>query len=308
MTFPLGNLSQRLANRNTVGYLVGFIVGLGLLLVLLLQSQFDLLLLFGGEGALLLLLLSGVVMRFLSGFGVMLTYAYICSIVLRFMAEQVKGSRERMNVLKLALIIPVLVVLVYAVYVFVNACFYLQSLTLIENLTAVYGIWSLMLIVYIIPIVREEYDPRTRRNTADNLHERLGNWKHALWKGYQLHVWKDYGRVYSEEFGRYQQKMTEIRVILSGILLLPTAFVLMIFPPIGILAIMLWLRIFSLDYKPLTRCERFLLVSTLAMVLLITTYLFLAVDISESLVYFDASYSIGVFFSIALLGVVVWQA
>ncbi|MFQ5833461.1 MAG: hypothetical protein ACE5H4_12210 [Candidatus Thorarchaeota archaeon] len=308
MTLPLDDLSRRFADRSTIGYLMGFFLGLVLLLVLLFQNQFDFLLLFGGEGALLLLSVSGVVMRFLSGFGVMLTYAYICSIVLRNVTEQVKGSRKRMRLLKLALIIPSLVVLIYAVYAFVNAYFYSQSLTLIENLTAVYGIWSLILLVYIIPIVREEYSPQVHGNSVDSLDEKLGNWKHALWKGYQLHVWKDYGRVYSEEFKRYQQRMTEIRAILSGILLLPTAFVLMILPPIGILAIMLWFRVFSMDNRPLTRGERFLLVFILATALLVATYLFLAMDISETLVYFNASYSIGVFFSIALFGVVVWQA
>jgi hypothetical protein len=165
-----------------------------------------------------------------------------------------------------------------------------------------------MLLIYIIPVVREEYNPQPQRGMVDSLDEKMGNWKHALWKGYQLHVWKDYGRVYSEEFERYQQKMTEVRAILSGILLLPTALALMIFPPTGILAIVLWLRVFSIDNKPLTRSERFLLVFTLAMALLVTTYLFVAVDISEALVYFDASYSIGVFFSIALFVVVIWQA
>ncbi len=58
----------------------------------------------------------------------------------------------------------------------------------------------------------------------------------------------------------------------------------------------------------MTRGERFLLVFILATALLVATYLFLAMDISETLVYFNASYSIGVFFSIALFGVVVWQA
>ncbi|MHA2601680.1 MAG: hypothetical protein AM324_006075 [Candidatus Thorarchaeota archaeon SMTZ1-83] len=307
MTSPIGRFSQCLANRSTIVYLMGFSLGLILFLALLFQSQFDVQILFGGKGALLLLSLSGAVMRFLSGFGVMLTYAYICSIVLRGAAEQVKGSITRIRLLKIALTIPILFVLVYALYAFVNVYFYSRSLTLIENLTAVYGIWSLMLLVYIIPIAREEYNPQPVGSTIDNLDERLKGWKHALWRGYQLHVWKDYGRVYSEEFERYQQKMSEIRAILSGILLLPTASVLMILPPAGILAIMLWLRIFSLDYRPLARYEKLLLVSILVVVLLITTLLFLAMDISESIVYFGTSYSIGVFSSIALFGFVVWQ-
>lgn len=89
-----------------MGYLKGFFLGLVLFLALLFQSQFDVLILFSDEWIILLLSLAGVMMRFLSRFGVMLTYSCICSIILRNVTEQAKGSRKRMRLLKIGMVAP----------------------------------------------------------------------------------------------------------------------------------------------------------------------------------------------------------
>lgn len=307
MTPSIRHLSKKIAD-SSAGYIMAIFVGGVILLVMLFINSFSFQTLYMSETAMLLLSISGVVMKFLSGLGVMLTYASVCALVFRLLTDQVKGSRKRFSALKTVLILPILAILTYAIYTLVKALVYSQNLTLIENLTAVYGIWSLMLLVYIIPIALGKYDPKLGKGTMEGVGERLGGLKHSIWRGYQSYIWRDYGRVYSVEFERYRERMADLRAVLSGFLLWPIALILILFPPLGILSVMLWFRIFSLDYKPFSGFERVLLTAIVVVVLFVTTYLFLASDLATLQVYFDFSYAIGMFFSIALLGIVIWQS
>jgi hypothetical protein len=287
---------------------MAFAVGVVLFLIMLFYNDFNLQTYYVNEAVMWLLSISGAVMKFLSGFGVMLTYASIAAFMFHAFAEQVKGNRKRLTVLKGVLILPVFAILTYAIYTLVNALVFSQSLTIIENLTAIYGVWSLMLVVYIAPIALEDYNPRIQKGTLSEVGERVGDMKYSVWRGYQSYIWRDYGKVYSVEFQNYRERMDEVRAILSAVLLWPIALLLMIFPPLGILSVMLWFRIFSINYKPLSGFERGSLISMVTVVLLITTYLFIAGGIADLIIYFDISYAIGMFFSIALLGIVIWQS
>ncbi|MFW9911747.1 MAG: hypothetical protein ACFFEU_04715 [Candidatus Thorarchaeota archaeon] len=307
MSTLIRKISKDLANHYR-GYFIAFSVGMIILLIMLFFGGFDLRTLYTTEPAFWLLSVSGVVMKFLSGFGVMLTYASVCSLLFRVLAIQVKGNRKRFTVLKTMLMLPILAVLIYAIYTFVRSILFSQSLTFLENLAAVYGIWSLMLFVYVIPLSLGVYNPKTGESTFERVGRRIGDLRFSLWRGYQSYVWRDYGRVYSAEFERYRETMTEIRAILSVFLLWPMALILMLFPPLGLLSMMLWFRIFSLNYKPFLRLEKILLTVIVLVVFFSTTYLFLFTDLTSLLIYFDLSYAMGTFLSIALLGIVIWQS
>ncbi|MFX0107322.1 MAG: hypothetical protein ACFE7R_03495 [Candidatus Hodarchaeota archaeon] len=307
MVLSINHLSKKIADSYK-GYILGFVVGIVLFLIMLSRSNFSIQTMYMNEFAIWFLSISGVVMKFLSGLGVMLTYASVCAFVFRSSASQVKGSRKRLKVLKAVLIIPILAILAYALYTLVRALTYSQNLTLIENLTAIYGVWSLMFLVYIVPIVLGEYNPKLPMGTLEGVAERASSLKHSIWKGYQSYVWRDYGKVYSAEFERYHERMSKIRAVLSGFLLWPIAMVLMLFPPLGIVSVVLWFRIFSLDYKPFSDLERLLLMGIVTVVLLVTTYLFLAIGFPSLMIYFDLSYAIGIFFSLVLLGIVILRS
>ncbi|MHA1951053.1 MAG: hypothetical protein ACXAAO_01810 [Candidatus Thorarchaeota archaeon] len=304
MSTSVRSFSRWLANGYT-GYIIAFFVGVGLFLIMLFINAFNIQTLYISETALFLLSVSGIVMKFLSGLGVMLTYASVCSIVFRLLAEQVRGNRRRLASLKLILVLPILAILGYAIYTLLNALVYSQILSLFENLAAVYGIWSLMIIVYLVPVVQGKYNPTTEKGTIEKVGEKV---KHSIWSGYQAYIWRDYGKVQSAEFDRYHGRLVLIRAILSAVLLLPIALVLMLFPPLGLLSVMLWFRIISLNYKPFSKLERFLLSTIVVVVLCITTYLFLAIGFPSLQVYLDFSYGIGIFFSVALLAIVIWQS
>ncbi|MFW9886800.1 MAG: hypothetical protein ACFFER_01375 [Candidatus Thorarchaeota archaeon] len=307
MSTVIREISKDLANHCR-GYFVAFSVGMTIFLIMLFFSGFDLLTLYMSEPAVWLLSVSGVVMKFLSGFGVMLTYASVCSLLFRVLAIQVKGNRKRFTVLKTLLMLPILAVLIYAIYTFMKSILFSQGLTFLENLAVVYGMWSLMLFVYAIPLSLGVYNPKTGESTFERVDRKIGDLRFSLWKGYQSYVWRDYGRVYSAEFERYRETMTEIRAILSVFLLWPMALILMLFPPLGLLSMMLCFRIFSLNYKPFSRLEKILLTVIVLVVFFSTTYLFLFIDLTSLLIYFDLSYALGTFLSIVLLGIVIWQS
>jgi hypothetical protein len=301
------SLGRRLADDNS-GYVLSLAVGIIALLIMLLVNEFSFQTLYTSETVTQLLILTGVVMRFLSGFGIMLTYASLCVFVFRKLSDQVKGSKKRLTVLKIVFLLPIIAILVYAASKLTNTLVYSQQLSLIELVIAVYGVWSLMLMVYGIPVALGRYNPNARKGMLEKIGERVDRLKHSLWSGYQSYIWQEYGKVYSVEFERYRKRLTEIRAILSAILLLPIALVLMLLPPLGILSIALWFRGFSLDYKPFSRLERTLLMSVVIVVALVTTYLFLVIEIAGFVIYFDFSYAIGIFLSIALLGFVIWKS
>ncbi len=307
MSPSISDLSKRLADSNMY-YAITFFVGIVILLVMLLMNGLDLQAMYMNETTTHLLSISGVVMKFLSGFGVMLTYASVCTFVFRRLSDSVKGNRRRLTILKAILILPVLVILVYATYTLANSLLYSQNLSFIENLTALYGMWSLMVLVYIIPVALGRYKPKTGKGTLESVGERISELRYSIWRGYQSYIWRDYGRVYSAEFERYRERMVVIRAILSGFLLWPIAMVLMLFPPLGILSIVMWFRILSLDYKPFSVLERVLLSIIVCAVLFVTTYLFLVSDLASLQTYLDLSYVFGIVFSITLFGIVIWRS
>ncbi|MGD9381556.1 MAG: hypothetical protein PVI03_03855, partial [Candidatus Thorarchaeota archaeon] len=191
MSALIRQFSKDLADHSR-GYFIAFSVGVMLLLIMLFYGGFDLQALYMNGPAIWLLSVSGVIMKFLSGFGVMLTYAFICSLLFRVLAVQVKGNRKRFSVLKTMLMLPMLAILSYAIYTFVNAIVFSQSLAFLENLTAVYGVWSLMLFVYIMPLSLGIYNPKTADSTLESVGKRIDNLRFSLWKGYQSYVWRDY--------------------------------------------------------------------------------------------------------------------
>jgi hypothetical protein len=124
---------------------------------------------------------------------------------------------------------------------------------------------------------------------------------YSLWRGYQTKIAKDYGKAYAKEFERYAAQMDKIRAQLSGVLLLPLCLTLTVFPPLALVLVLVWIRSFTLHDKPLLIYERILLTVAVLFVLLLSSFVFLAVDLSMSLVFLDTAYGIGIIVSILIL-------
>ena len=308
MTNPIIRLSKWISERQALSYFIGMVSGAIVLLVMLSSVNWifqDLINLVITQE---FLIFAGVITRFLSGSGIMLTYALFCVIIFKALSEWIKGKPARARNLKFALIVPILVILVYAATIMVRSLVYSEPLTEIERLTSLLGSWMLILLVYALPAIRGEYNPELQQSTTEGIKKTAGDVRFKIWRGYQSYIRRDYGKVYSQEFERYRTHLDAIRSILSGFLILPLAFVLIIFPPMTGVALVLWLRMFSLDQEAFSGFERLMLLLVALGLLAIFSYMFLLLDLSSLMLYFDVAYSIGILASILLLGTIIARA
>ena len=287
------------------GYIFGFVIGFVPFIVLLFQNNWDFNILLNSGPMVGLFTISGTTMKFLSGIGIMLTYASFCTVMFKLSSDAMKRSKGRARTIKVILLLPLVGIGVYGGYRLVSAFFFSQFLGFIEILVSLFGIWSLVLSIYVIPAVRGQYRPDYKVSTTDKILRRVDNFGYSLWRGYQTKVVGDYGKAYAKEFERYATRMDKIRAQLSGVLLLPLCLTLSAFPPLAAVLLLLWIRSFSLDTKPLLTYERGLLVIAVLFVLILSTFVFLTINLSMSLIFLDSAYAIGILVSILLLAAIV---
>ena len=183
-------------------------------------------------------LVSNVVMRFLSGLGLSLTYATFCSLMFRYLSPLMKRSKTRVRIVIGLVLIPALGVIFYAIYTIWGAIYLTRSLTNIEFLSMIFGVWSLILLVYVVPTIKGEYSPEIEQVEplgVSKAQKTLENWRFSVWRGYKSSLRKDYGSIYEKEFERYGLRLFMIRAILSGLVLLPISLVLVKVTPLAII-------------------------------------------------------------------------
>jgi len=283
------------------GYILAFMLGFIPFILLLFASSWDFGTLLNSSLMISLFTVSGTTMKFLSGIGIMLTYATFCSFIFKISSDVMKKSSGRAKMVKGILVIPLIAISVYGGYKLVGVFLYSQTLGFVEILISLYGIWSLMISIYIIPAIRGLFQPAYKASTTDKIRGKVDDFGFSLWRGYQTKIREDYGKVYAKEFERYGERMDKIRAQLSGILLLPLGLILSVFPPIAAVLVVLWIRSFNLKGTPLALYERILLAITVVGVLLLSTWVFLVLNLSTALLFFDVFYGVGIIVSILIL-------
>ncbi len=299
-------ICKKVSERKVHGYGAAVLIGLLLWAPSLLSS--GLTQIWDPNTLLLLLTISGAISKFLSGFGIMLTYAAFCAVVFKITAPSLKGKKSRLKAVKTFLMAPIIAIVIYAAYVIWKTVMLSGALSSLEVITAIYGAWSLLLAIYIVPAIRGEYQPEFHKGSLDEARETVSEVKHKVWRGYQFYIHRDYGKVYASEYERYRERLNSLRLILGAIMLLPLSIVLAIVPPVAGITVVLWIRLLSTDYQPLSRAERLLLVFLVLTLLGFITYLFLSPGVAMSLFYLNLSYATGIFVSIIVLAYVILRS
>jgi len=305
ITMLLRDLGKRIADNQNISYIIALVIGVILYTILLFASNWNPISLITGVSFLELSAVSGVIMRFLSGLGLSLTYATFCSLMFRLLAPLMKGSKTNAKIVVVIVLIPALGLIFYSLYTIWGAIYLTRSLTDLEFLSMIFGIWSLMVMVYILPTIKGEYTPELEKTGVSKAQQKAGDWKFSVWKGYKSYVRKDYGSVYEKEFERYGSRLFMIRAILSGLVLLPISLILVPITPLAILGIVLWLRMFSLDHKHFSGLERGLLILVTLSVALQTTIAFFQSELLVYSAFFDVSYGIGLLSGVILLFIII---
>lgn len=299
---------MRVLRKDAIGrnhYAIGILAGSLILIVELYMNSWRLDLLINSPVLVLLTGLSTSIMKFLSGIGLMLTYASFCSFVFRRTSDMMRNKRQTATYIKTLLSLPVIAIAGYGILKMYTSLFLGESLNLIETLVSLYGVWSVVVTVYVIPVLRSTMQREDDPGIMADVRHRLGRMRYSLWKGYQFRVKKDFGKIYAKEFERYHDRTEIIRGELSGLLLLPMCIVIVIFSPLAGLLFVLWLRILSLERIPLSRGEKALLIITSLTVLLISTLVFLSAVSLPIIKLLDLSYGLGIIGSIILLAYVI---
>lgn len=308
IALTLQNLSEKIADNQVIAYSIGLILGLVPYSFFLYFNNWNPILLFSTTFLDDLTTISGLSLRFLSGLGIALTYVSFCVFVFVRLSSLLKGNKMRVRIITFLLMIPTLLLILYSLFTIWSAIFLFRYLSDFEFLTMILGVWSLILMVYVFPILKKEYAPELKQTRLASVQNELGKGIFSIWKRYRTHIRRDYGLVRGKEFERHRYKLLEIRAILSGLLLLPISLVLIVITPLALLSVLLWVRFFSLDYKHFSRLESNLLILDTLCISLITTILFTQMGTLAYRVVFDTVYGIGILSGIILLFIIIARA
>ncbi|MHA1143337.1 MAG: hypothetical protein ACTSRW_01230 [Candidatus Helarchaeota archaeon] len=257
---------------------------------------------------LVLTLISGATMKFLSGLGISITFATVTIIFFRIFSKQMKKRKKLATRLKVVFMILGFLLIIYGIYNIITGLSFLPIDLLDRFISLIFGMFSLILFVFIIPLIQDEYRPFEKYSKMDKIKAKFGSYKYTLWKGYKSRIKKDYGIVNAAEYERLRAEIEDFRDKISGFLLLPLSFTLPLFLPLLGIAFILWFRIFSIKEKPYIMGERILLLCVMAGLLIIGTILFLFVTTPFLMPTFKISYAVGIFSSMIIFNYIIYKS
>ena len=293
-----------MVNKLTLGYLVAFGLGVISFVLLMVFLGWDLSAFTNPTFLFIPALFSGFTMKILGGLGIAINYAILCRLFFRAFSGSMKGRKGRVKIFKAMLLLFAVVICGYSLYRIVAVFFLSQPQTLFDLISNLYGAVSLMVWIYILPAIRGGYGEEGK-GVLDRIRGRIGGVRYSLWKGYRYRIRRDYGTVQAAEYERLQWSLEGIRGHLSGLLLLPLALILLLFPPLMGVVLVLWVRLFSLEKKPLTKGERLLLCIVSAGILILSLFINLFLSVPLMTLYFDLAYGFGVLAGVFLLAYLV---
>ena len=270
----LEGFGKKIANNQRNSYLIGMVIGLFIFTLILYFSDWNPTALVTSALFVELSVFTGVLMRFLSGLGITLTYTAFSAAIFKMSSSVLKGNRARLKALKGLVLIPALVIVGYSAYTTLGVILFARSPSYFDLLSMIFGVWSLMIMVYGIPILRDEYKPVLQQTSREMIGQKIGDWRFSLWRGYQSRIHRDYGRIATGEFERYGAQLFVIRAVLSGLLLLPISLILVMITPLAIVSTILWVRLFSLNHSYFSKLERALLIIVTCTVAVLSTISF----------------------------------
>ncbi len=293
-------INNKIVDNLLLSYLISIGIGAGIFLIVMAVFGWNFSIFTQMPFFMIFLTISGVTMKFLGGLGISLTFASVVILFFKIFAKKMKGKKRVVDIMKILFTILAILICAYGVYVLISGLFQ-QPLTLLERLTSlILGMFSLIISVYMIPIIKNIYNPHREDTKMDKIKSKLGGVKYSLWKGYKSRIRKDYATVEAKEYQKLKDQIDDLRYKLSGYLLLPLALVFTLFLPLLGVAIILWMRLYTLDKKPLTDIERVLLIVIMVGILVISTIVFLLITVHLLVPIFNTSYAIGIWCSIGL--------
>ncbi|MBY8990354.1 MAG: hypothetical protein KGD58_06335 [Candidatus Lokiarchaeota archaeon] len=194
------------------------------------------------------------IIKFLSGFGLILSIANGFLIILDKTKEKIAKNKKIVNYIIIFQIVIPLILVGYAIYAIFSS-YYDWGTTQegiglwLDLILYIYGIASLLLTLYVIPIIREEF-----QDAADQgFFKRFKKGAKQAGRGIKK---KYYG--FKKEYAKKQIQDQKTLKDLLGVwrhkfaiyLLVPFAIGTLIFTPIAFVCLAFWIKIFIIDKDP----------------------------------------------------------
>jgi len=229
---------------NDRNYLMIYIIGLAL------TSIFMIIILFGILKVKFTFLIFFWVVKFLSGFGLILSISNGFLILLDKTKEKI-GKKEKIvnNIVIAQVIIPILLI-VWAIYQVISS--YLdpglfsrdEFIFWIDLILFVYGIASLLINLYIIPIISEQFEKAVEQGKFQRLKKSVKKAGRGIKKRY-FKFRKDYAKVQIQDQMTIKELLNLWQSKLAIYFLLIIATGSLTFSPITFICVMFWLGIFE---------------------------------------------------------------
>jgi hypothetical protein len=223
-------------------YVVSAVVGCIILLLAIWAGNWDFGYWLSSPIVSLALSLSETVVRFLSGFGLVLTYLAVFEGILIHLSTAFKGKKTTAkSVFGLLVFIPILLP-VYSAVRLSYSWFYGSPTTLFDMIYLLAGMWGLIISIYLLPISRGEFSVTARRSdfeTSESKTKKLGR---NVKKLYHEKIRKQYAEAYRIEVVRMRERLNAWRGYIGTALLLPFALGSLVLPPVAFLFIVLCIK------------------------------------------------------------------
>ena len=243
-------------NLNIKQFDIFYIIGLGATTVLMILE-----LVFGFIALNFTFLIFFWIMKLLSGFGLILTVSNVILWILNRFTE--KFSKKEIQALIIFQLIVPGILIGYAIY---NVISSLPPATpptglhyWIDLIVFLYGILSFALTLYVIPLIKEEFQEATDKGIGDRVKRQAKEIGRKIKKGY-FSLTKKYAKVHIQDQMTLGDVLNIWRNRFAVYFLIPIAIGSLIFTPVAFICIIFWLKIFVFDMGEPKLYERIALI------------------------------------------------
>ncbi|MHA1728949.1 MAG: hypothetical protein ACTSWY_09475 [Promethearchaeota archaeon] len=240
--------------------------------------------------------------KFLSGFGLILSISSLGIFILTKFSKKFKGSPKRMGIFLIILLILPIVLLIYSFINIYQSYFdsgYLN--TLFDKLIFVYGIGSLLLSLYIIPLIKGKFADVTVVTTGEMVKKSIKGGVRGLKKNF-FQISKNLAKANIQDQLKMKEYLSTFRARLATVSMILLGIGFFLYTPICVILLIVWFRIYFLTARKLFKFEMiFLIVAMILSVLIsiifpfIPEFVFFTQTIEQSYLGQNISYSLGLF-------------
>jgi len=231
---------------------------------------------YGGTSLNFTLTLLIATLKFISGFGLVLSVLGAGIFVLKNQSDKFKGkeNKKQLKIYQITMLIIPIALLIYKGPVKLVQTYRAGGETdnIFDKLLFLFGICSLLITLYIIPLFKEEFLSASEKTLGNKIKDKAKKGVRGLKKGW-FKMWKSYGKVQLEDQKTMQDHLEFWKQRFAVLSLIILGIGMFIFTPISVILIVIWIRVYALDKKSLFDYERYMLIgatiSTLVIAILI---------------------------------------